>query len=48
MGRIGQAVMERLKAFQVAKFVYSGRTKKENGWFSHSEVSLSWSDRAML
>ncbi|ODM92128.1 Glyoxylate reductase/hydroxypyruvate reductase, partial [Orchesella cincta] len=28
MGRIGQAVMKRLKAFDVAKFLYSGRTPK--------------------
>lgn len=28
MGRIGQAVMKRLKAFDVARFLYSGRSPK--------------------
>jgi glyoxylate/hydroxypyruvate reductase len=37
LGRIGQAVMDRLKAFRVARFLYSGRSKKDYGselWFN--------------
>jgi len=30
MGRIGQAVMKRLKAFDVGRFIYSGRSKKDD------------------
>lgn len=31
LGRIGKAVMERLKPFRVAKFIYSGRRRQEDG-----------------
>lgn len=30
LGRIGHAVMKRLKAFDVGRFLYSGRSKKED------------------
>merc|ERR1711971_1154480 len=32
LGQIGRAVMQRLKPFGVGRFVYSGRTKKEESW----------------
>jgi len=39
LGRIGKAVMDRLKPFQVSKFVYSGRKPRPDGknllnWFN--------------
>ncbi|CAG7696506.1 unnamed protein product, partial [Allacma fusca] len=41
LGRIGQAVMERLVPFRPAKFLYSGRSKKDN-------VSAEFVDLATL
>ena len=31
LGRIGQAVMARLRPFGVARFIYSGRGKRDDG-----------------
>jgi lactate dehydrogenase-like 2-hydroxyacid dehydrogenase len=32
LGQIGQAVMQRLRPFGVARFLYCGRTRKEAAW----------------
>jgi len=37
LGQIGRAVMQRLKPFGVGRFVYSGRTKKDQSWEDGAE-----------
>jgi len=37
LGQIGQAVMHRLRPFKVARFVYSGRSKKDESWEEEAE-----------